>query len=56
MVPEMTRRERERQRALLLQAMLLADTRAERHGVYANRKPRKRSSWSMPTVNEKRPL
>lgn len=40
----------------IVASLLLADTRSDRHGVYAKRKPRrvKRSAWSMPTVNERK--
>lgn len=43
------------QKALIVASLLLADTRSERHGVYAKRAKRpKRAAWAMPSVNEKK--
>lgn len=54
MAREMTRTERKRQRELVLQSMLLAETRAERHEVDARRlRKARRAAWTMPTVNER---
>lgn len=55
MAREMNRREHDRQRALVLQAMLLADERADRHEVDSKRaRKAKRAAWAMPTVNERK--
>jgi hypothetical protein len=52
----MSRSEHRRQRELVLQAMLLAETRVDRHEVDRKREQRraKRAAWTMPTVNERR--
>jgi hypothetical protein len=41
------------QRDRIVASLLLADTRAERHGVYPARRPvRKPHAWTFPAVNE----
>ena len=44
----------------IVASLILADTRSERHGVYGKRRPapkvRKPHAWSMPVVNERKPL
>lgn len=38
----------------IVASLILADTRAQRHGVYPKRRPvRKPRAWAMPVVNEK---
>lgn len=56
MAREMTSKEKQRQRDLIIASLLLADTPEERHGTYKSRGPRKpkRAAWSMPVVNEKK--
>lgn len=55
MAHEMTAAEHRRQKELLLAAMLLADTRSDRHEVDRKRQRRtRRSAWSMPSVNERK--
>lgn len=53
----MTSRERAAQKDRVLRSMLLADTEAERHGDYANRKVKGRGArhhkYTFPVVNEK---
>lgn len=54
----MTRQQiHDQQKALIIASLLLADTRAERHGTYPIRRPRRKvHAWTLPVVNEKRPL
>ena len=50
----MTAREHEAQRAMVRLSLLLAPTRAERHGVYPARKPPRVRAWVLPVVQEKK--
>lgn len=57
MTREMTRAERKATHGRVVASLLLADTRSERHGVYAKRASQKRTRrYTVPVVHENLPL